>query len=97
MPIDREEVEHVAYLARLGLTEEEKARLQDRLNAILDYMRIIGQVDVSSIPPTASVLPLESVIRQVQVRPSLPVEAVLANAPAREDDFFRIPPVLEGE
>ncbi|HEY8477572.1 MAG TPA: Asp-tRNA(Asn)/Glu-tRNA(Gln) amidotransferase subunit GatC [Chloroflexota bacterium] len=97
MPIDREEVEHVAYLARLGLSEEEKAKLQEQLNAILDYMRIIDQVDVSAIPPTASVLPLRNVMRADEVRPSLPVGDVLANAPAREDDFFRVPPVLEGE
>jgi aspartyl-tRNA(Asn)/glutamyl-tRNA(Gln) amidotransferase subunit C len=93
--ISREEVEHVAFLARLGLSEDEKASLQEQLSAILEHMRTINELDTAEIPPTAQVIPLRNVMRADQTRPSLPVETVLANAPDREDDFFRVPPVLE--
>ncbi len=82
-------------LARLGLTEEEKATFEAQLSSILDYMRALSEVDTSNIPPTAQVIPLKNVMRPDQTRPSLPVERVLANAPDREGDFFRVPPVLE--
>ena len=95
MSISREEVERVAFLARLGLTDEEKATLQEQLSAILEHMRTINELDTSDIPPTAQVIPLRNVMRADAARPSLPVATVLANAPDREDDFFRVPPVLE--
>ncbi|MPZ12903.1 MAG: Asp-tRNA(Asn)/Glu-tRNA(Gln) amidotransferase subunit GatC [Chloroflexi bacterium] len=95
MAISREEVEHVAFLARLGLTEEETTRLQEQLSTILDYMRTINEVDTSEIPPTAQVIPLRNVMRPDEPRPSLPVEQILANAPDREDNHFRVPPVLD--
>ena len=95
MSISRADVEHVAYLARLGLSEAEVATLQEQLSAILDHMRTINELDTSRIPPTAQVIPLRNVMREDEPRPSLPVEAVLANAPDREGDFFRVPPVLE--
>jgi len=93
--ISREEVEHVAFLARLGLTEAEKARFQEQLSAILEHMRTINELDTSAIPPTAQVIPLRNVMRPDEPRASLPPETVLANAPDREGDFFRVPPVLE--
>ncbi|HYU20193.1 MAG TPA: Asp-tRNA(Asn)/Glu-tRNA(Gln) amidotransferase subunit GatC [Chloroflexota bacterium] len=95
MAISREQVEHVAHLARLGLSEEEKDRLQQQLSQILEAMRVIDRVDTSAIPPTAQVIPVQSVMRDDEVRPSSPVEDILLNAPRREGDFIRVPPVLE--
>lgn len=95
MPISLQDVEHIAHLARLGLTDEEKATLQDQISTILDHMRALNQLDTSGIAPTAQVIPLRNVMRADEVRPSLPREAVLANAPDRDADFLRVPPVLE--
>ena len=95
MAISREEVDHVAFLARLGLTEDEKATLQEQLSAILEHMRTINELDTSQIPPTAQVIPLRNVMRADEPEPSLPVDDVLRNAPDREGTFFRVPPVLE--
>lgn len=95
MGITREEVEHVAFLARLGLSEEEKATLREQLSSILEHMRSLNELDTSQIPPTAQVIPLRNVMRADEPRPSLPTDQVLANAPDREGDFFRVPPVLD--
>lgn len=95
MAISRDEVEHVARLARLGLTDEEQARLQQQLSQILGAMQAIDRLDTSAIPPTAQVIPRHTVMREDVVRPSLPVEDVLRNAPRREGDFIKVPPVLE--
>ena len=89
------QVEHIATLARLGLTEEEKVQFAEQLSEILDYASILQQVDTSAIPPTATVLPLRSVMREDAVTPSLPVEDVLANAPATEADCFRVQAILD--
>ena len=93
--LTREEVEHVATLARLGLTEEEKERLQAQLSSILEHMAELAQVDTSAIPPTAQVIPLRNVFRADEPQPSLTVEQTLANAPEREGNFFKFPPVFE--
>jgi aspartyl-tRNA(Asn)/glutamyl-tRNA(Gln) amidotransferase subunit C len=95
MSISREEVEHVAYLARLGLTDEEKVRFAEQLSDILDHMRVIDRLDTSAIPPTAQVIPLESVMREDEVRPSIDKSDVLKNAPRREGDSFLVPSILE--
>ena len=95
MAISREEVDHIAYLARLGLTEEEKTVLGEQLSAILEHMKVLNELDTSGISPTAQVIPLRNVMRPDEVHPSLPREAVLANAPDREGDFLRVPPVLD--
>jgi aspartyl-tRNA(Asn)/glutamyl-tRNA(Gln) amidotransferase subunit C len=97
MAITREDVDHVAYLARLGLDEEERERLRAELDQILGYMQVLQQLDTSAIPPTAQVIPLHNVMRLDVVAPSLSVAETLANAPAREDDYFRVAPVLEFE
>ena len=89
------EVEHIAELAKLGLTEEEKRTFQEQLSAILDHFETLREVDTSAIPPTATVLPLSNVMREDEVRPSLSPEATLANAPDREGDSFRVQAVLE--
>lgn len=95
MTISREEVEHVAYLARLGLSEDEKEKLRDQLSSILDNMQILGELDTAAIPPTAHVLPQRNVMRPDVAVPGLTHDQVLANAPAAEEGFFRILPVFE--
>ncbi len=95
MAITREDVDHVAYLARLGLDEDERERLRDELGGILAYMQVLERLDTGAIPPTAQVIPLQNVMRPDNVRPSLSLEQVLANAPAREEGFVRVAAVLE--
>ena len=95
MAITREDVDHVAYLARLGLDEAERERLRDELGGILAYMQVLERLDTGAIPPTAQVIPLQNVMRPDSVRPSLSLEQVLANAPAREEGFVRVAAVLE--
>jgi aspartyl-tRNA(Asn)/glutamyl-tRNA(Gln) amidotransferase subunit C len=93
--LSREQVEHVARLAHLRLSEEEIVRMQEQLGAILESMEMLRQVDTSAIPPTAQVLPLENVTHPDEPAPSIPVEEALANAPDQEAGLFRVPPVLE--
>ena len=95
MPLTIAEVEHIAELARLGLTEEEKALYREQLSAILDYAAVLQRVDTSAIPPTAAVLPLRNVMRADVVEPSLPREDVLANAPDVHEGCFRVQAILE--
>jgi len=95
MPLSLTEVEHVAELARLGLTEEEKALFRGQLSAILDYAAVLQGVDTSAIPPTATVLPLSNVMRDDVARPSLSQEDVLANAPDARDGFFAVAAILQ--
>ena len=93
--IDRGRVEHVAGLARIALTDEELDRFTGQLQIILDNIAKLQEVDTSDIPPTASVLPVENVMREDEVRPSLPLEDVFADAPDREGDLFRVQASLE--
>jgi aspartyl-tRNA(Asn)/glutamyl-tRNA(Gln) amidotransferase subunit C len=93
--ITREDVEHVAHLARLHLTDEEIDRMQTQLSNILDAIETLQQVDTSHVGPTASVIQLENVMRDDKVRPGLTRDAALANAPLRDDPFLRVPTVLQ--
>lgn len=95
MKITREEVEHVARLARLELTEEEKERMRAQLDSILRYMEKLNELDTTAVEPTSHVLPMVNVMREDELRPSLPQEEVLANAPDRQDVFFRVPRIIE--
>jgi aspartyl-tRNA(Asn)/glutamyl-tRNA(Gln) amidotransferase subunit C len=95
--LTRADVEHVAYLARLGLSEEELARLEGQLNHILDQYATLAELDTDAIPPTAQTIELENILREDVARPSMPPEDVLANAPEREGDFFVVPAILGGE
>ena len=92
--LSRSDVEHVAHLARLGLTEDELTLLEGQLNHILDQYAILARLDTEHIPPTAQTIELENILRDDVAEPSLPVDAVLANAPAREGDFFLVPQIL---
>ena len=93
--LSRSDVEHVAHLARLGLTEDELARLEVQLNHILDQYAILTELDTDDIPPTAQTIELENILRDDVVRPSLPVAAVLANAPATDGGFIVVPAILD--
>ena len=93
--LSRTDVEHVAHLARLGLTEAELTRLEVQLNLILDQYAILAELPTDDIPPTAQTIELENILREDVVRPSLPVDAVLANAPARQGEFIVVPAILD--
>jgi aspartyl-tRNA(Asn)/glutamyl-tRNA(Gln) amidotransferase subunit C len=96
MNISREEVLHIARLARLGVTEEDVERLAHELSNIVENFAVLEQVDTTNVPPTAQPIPLENVMKPDEVCPSLPREAVLANAPKKEREFIKIKIVLEG-
>jgi aspartyl-tRNA(Asn)/glutamyl-tRNA(Gln) amidotransferase subunit C len=91
MAISRDEVVHVARLARLALTDEELGRLGGQLDAILEAVAKVSELDLSDVEPTSHPLDLVNVWGDDEPRPCLPVEDALANAPQREGDFFRVP------
>ena len=95
MSLTREEVLHIAHLARVGLSEEDVAKFQVQLSGILDHFQVLQELDTEAVPPTSHPLPLASVMRADEVQPSLPREEVLANAPVAEEGAFRVRAVLE--
>jgi aspartyl-tRNA(Asn)/glutamyl-tRNA(Gln) amidotransferase subunit C len=94
MPVEID-IDHVARLARLELTDEERARLREQLGAILEHAAKVGEVATADVPPTASAIPRANVLRPDEVTSSLSVEDVLANAPDREGDLFKVPRIVE--
>jgi aspartyl-tRNA(Asn)/glutamyl-tRNA(Gln) amidotransferase subunit C len=92
MPITRDQVLHVAKLARLALSEEELARLEGQLGAILEAVSKVSELDLEDVPPTSHPLDIVNVLREDEPRPSLSQEDALRNAPAVEDGAFRVPP-----
>jgi aspartyl-tRNA(Asn)/glutamyl-tRNA(Gln) amidotransferase subunit C len=94
MALTREEVEYVAALARLGLSDAEVTRLQDQLSSILEHIEAIDKIDTDAIPPTAQVIAMTNVMRPDVVTNSMPREAVLANAPRQKDGFFEVHAIL---
>jgi aspartyl-tRNA(Asn)/glutamyl-tRNA(Gln) amidotransferase subunit C len=96
MPVEID-IEHVARLARLDLTDEEKARLREQLGVILEHAAKVGEVAAEDVPPTAYAIPRSNVLREDELVPSLPVEDVLANAPEAETDRFKVPRIVEVE
>jgi aspartyl-tRNA(Asn)/glutamyl-tRNA(Gln) amidotransferase subunit C len=95
--LSRSDVEHVAHLARLGMTPGELDRLQGQLNHILDQYAKLAELDTDAIPPTAQTIELENILREDVAVPSLPQAAVLVNAPVREGEFIVVPPILGGD
>jgi aspartyl-tRNA(Asn)/glutamyl-tRNA(Gln) amidotransferase subunit C len=96
MRLTREEVEYVATLARLGLSDAEIARLQDQLSSILEHIAAIDRLDTDAIPPTAQVIAMTNIMRPDVVTDSIPREAVLENAPRQADGFFEVHAILGG-
>lgn len=97
MSLTIKEVEHIAELARLELSDTEKEQYRQQLSDILEYAARLQQVDTSAIPPTSSVLPPRSVLRSDVAEQSLNTNQILSNAPETKDNQFRVPPVLDQE
>ena len=95
MKLSREEVEHIADLAKLALSDDEIATYQAQLSAILEHFEQLQELETKEIPPTATVLPLQSVTRPDHVEEPLAREKALENAPQTEDGCFKVPAVLE--
>lgn len=89
------EVEHIAKLARLSITEEEKKTFGDQLSNILQYVEKLNELDTSSVEPTAHVIELTNVSRDDRLRPSFTPEEALSNAPDRAGNFYRVPRIIE--
>ena len=95
MKISKEEIEHIAVLARLSLPEEEKELFGSQLSNILDYMGKLNELDTKGIEPTSHVLSLSNVMRDDIPRPSIPKEEALTNAPDHTEKFYRVPKIIE--
>ncbi len=95
MKVDKKEVEYAAMLARIELSEEEKALYSEQLSTILGFFDRLKEVDTGNVQPTSHVIDLVNALRADEVRPGPGVEAVLANAPERAQRFFRVPKILD--
>jgi aspartyl-tRNA(Asn)/glutamyl-tRNA(Gln) amidotransferase subunit C len=95
MDITREQVEYVAKLARLAISEEEKVVFGKQLSSILTYVETLNRVDTTGVEPTSHVIPMQNVLREDVVKPSLPHEAALTNAPDQDAGCFRVPKIIE--
>lgn len=95
MQLTIQEVEHIAELAKLDLTDQEKEQYREQLSSILEYAAMLQNIDTEGIPPTASVLPERSVLREDIVLNPLSPETVLKNAPQQQDQQFKVPIVME--
>ncbi len=93
--ITKEQVEHVAKLARLNLTEAEKERLTGEMENIIAFADKLNELDTSGIEPTAHVIPIQNVFREDVVKPSFDREKILANAPTKEDGCYKVPKIVE--
>ena len=93
--IEAREVEQVARLARLELSAEEKERMREQLDRILGYIDKLRRLDTEGVPPTSHAVPMVNVMREDEPRPCLPPQEMLANAPDRSGDFFRVPRIIE--
>jgi aspartyl-tRNA(Asn)/glutamyl-tRNA(Gln) amidotransferase subunit C len=93
--IEMREVDQVARLARLELSPEEKERMREQLDRILGYIDKLRRLDTEGVPPTSHFVPMVNVMREDEPRPCLPSEEMLANAPDRQGDFFRVPRIIE--
>lgn len=95
MKLSREQVWHIARLARLGLSEAELDIFREQLSHILENFEVLQQVDTSNVPPTAQAISFQNVMKSDRTADSLPEEQILANAPRKEDNLFRVRAVLE--
>ena len=95
MKLSREDVLNIARLARLGLSEAEVEKFREQLSHLLENFEVLQQVDTTDVPPTAQAIDLQTVVRDDEVAESLPPDQILANAPQKDGDFFRVQAVLE--
>ena len=93
--ITMRDVEHVARLSRLALTDQEKERMRRELDGILSYIDKLRALDTADVPPTSHAVPMTNVMREDEPRPSLSQDEMLANAPERSGEFFRVPKIIE--
>jgi aspartyl-tRNA(Asn)/glutamyl-tRNA(Gln) amidotransferase subunit C len=89
------EIDHIAKLARIELTEKERGLFSQQVGDIIKYIDKLNELDTSTVEPTAHVLPMKNIFRDDKLTPSLPKEKVLQNAPSRKDDFYRVPKIIE--
>jgi aspartyl-tRNA(Asn)/glutamyl-tRNA(Gln) amidotransferase subunit C len=92
--LSRRDVEHVAHLARLGLSDDELARLEGQLNHIVEQYAVLAELDTDHIPPTAQTIEVENILREDVPRPGLSTDEALANAPQRAGEHIVVPPIL---
>ena len=92
--LTKKQVKHVALLARLELSEEEKEKYASQLSAILEYAEALNKLDTENVPPTAHVLPIKNVFREDLVSDHMPNEKATANAPAKDGNYFKVPKIL---
>jgi aspartyl-tRNA(Asn)/glutamyl-tRNA(Gln) amidotransferase subunit C len=95
MKLSKQEVEHVAKLARLAITAEETEQYSQQLSNILTYIEKLNALDTSKVEPTSHVLPMKNIFREDEVRPSLPREEILKNSPDCTEEYFRVPKIIE--
>lgn len=95
MAIDKDTVLHVAKLARLELTDEEVAKMSEELGNILDYINKLSELNIEGVEPTAHILPINNVMREDTVKPSMDREKVLMNTEYKEDGSFKVPSIIE--
>ncbi|MDD5131849.1 MAG: Asp-tRNA(Asn)/Glu-tRNA(Gln) amidotransferase subunit GatC [bacterium] len=95
MKITKKEVEYVARLARLALSEQEKEKMTAQLDSILQYVDTLNKLDTKDVEPTSHVLPLNNVWREDMIRPSTPQSEILANAPDQAEGFYKVKKVIE--
>ncbi len=95
MGITRKEVEYVSHLARLRLSEEEAEKFTSQLDQILSYFEKLQELDTSQVEPTSHPIPIVNAFREDEMKPSLDIEDVLANAPEKEGSFFKVPKIIE--
>jgi len=93
--ISKEDVKHVAHLARLAVTEEETEQMTKELDAIITFAELLNEVDTTNVQPTTHVLNMVSVLREDKAKPGLPVEEVIKNAPDHEDGLIRVPSIID--
>jgi aspartyl-tRNA(Asn)/glutamyl-tRNA(Gln) amidotransferase subunit C len=94
MPVTLEDVDHIAKLARLEFTKEEKEKFTHQLNEILAYVEQLNKLDTSNVEPLSHVIDLNNVFRRDEVKPGLTTEEALKNAPAKTEEFFKVPKVI---
>lgn len=95
MKISKQEVEHVAKLARLEFSDQEKDKLTEQLSGILTYVEKLNELDTKGVEPTSHVLDIKNVVREDVAEPSLPQERALANAPEKAAGHYKVPKIIE--
>jgi len=95
MRVDIKTVEHVAKLARLGLSEEEKKIFTEQLSKIIEYAEIINKLKTDGVPPTSHAIPMKNIMRKDKVEPFIHTNLILNNAPEKEGNMFKVPKILE--